>query len=108
MKLIFAIVGADDANQVVEALIKDTFSVTKLSTRGGFLKRKNTTLMIGVKDEQVQHVLRVIEHNCKVHQEVIPIIGQAGEVSMYSSENVSIPVGGATIFVINAEEYYKV
>ncbi len=46
MKMITAIVNKEDANAVCNALTKGGFSVTKLSTTGGFLMAGNMTLLI--------------------------------------------------------------
>ena len=51
MKMITAIVNKEDANAVCNALTKGGFSVTKLSTTGGFLMAGNMTLLIGTDDE---------------------------------------------------------
>ena len=47
MKLIYAIVRYDNEDEVINALTKKHYSVTKLATTGGFLKKGNTTLLIG-------------------------------------------------------------
>lgn len=46
MKLILAIVNNDDSAVVSATLTKEKFSVTKLSTTGGFLMIGNTTLLM--------------------------------------------------------------
>ena len=53
MKLILAIVNNDDSAAVAATLTKEGFSITKLSTTGGFLQTGNTTLLIGAEDDQV-------------------------------------------------------
>ena len=56
MKMITAIVNKEDANAVCNALTKGGFSVTKLSTTGGFLMAGNMTLLIGTASySQVYH-----------------------------------------------------
>ena len=47
MKLIVAIVNSDDSASVQEGLTEGGYFVTKLSTTGGFLKKGNTTFLIG-------------------------------------------------------------
>ena len=54
MKMIIAILNADDASTVVQNLMKNGFSVTKLSTTGGFLRAGNVTVLIGVDNSKVQ------------------------------------------------------
>ena len=48
MKLVLAIVNNDDSSTAASALTEAGFTVTKLSTTGGFLMVGNTTLLIGV------------------------------------------------------------
>ncbi len=40
------------------------YRTTKLSSTGGFLKAGNTTLLIGVEDEKVDEVIKIIEEEC--------------------------------------------
>ena len=51
MKLIFAVVHDDDTNKAVRHLNEKRYRVTKLSSTGGFLRKGNTTLMIGVEEK---------------------------------------------------------
>ena len=60
MKMVLAIVNQDDANLVVNGLMHDGYSVTKLSTTGGFLKAGNMTILVGVDDEKVPAVIEII------------------------------------------------
>ncbi|MCA1668502.1 MAG: cyclic-di-AMP receptor, partial [Thermomicrobia bacterium] len=48
MKLIIAVVQNEDADNVVDALLEAEYRATRLASTGGFLRRGNTTIMIGV------------------------------------------------------------
>ena len=104
MKLIFAIVNKDDSSAVQSALTKEKFSVTKLATTGGFLLAGNTTFIIGTDDEKVQEVIEIIGKHSKKGTQMIPSSASYG-VGMYASYPVEVTVGGATIFVINVEQF---
>ena len=106
MKLILAIVSNEDSSDVMSTLIKAKFMVTKLATTGGFLKAGNTTLMIGVKEEKVKEVLGIIESCCKSRKEVVPVMG-VNENSLFSSQTIDVSVGGATVFVVDVEQFIK-
>ena len=54
MKMIIAILNADDAPSVIQHLMKEGYSVTRLSTTGGFLRAGNVTILIGVDEQHVQ------------------------------------------------------
>ena len=62
MKMIIAIIGSEDADDLVYELNQHSFFVTKLSTMGGFLKKKSTTLMLGVEDERVEDAISIIKN----------------------------------------------
>ena len=106
MKMITAIVHKEDTRAVCSALIKARFSVTRLSTTGGFLMAGNTTLMMGVADDRVEECIQVIRDCCSQHTEVVP------EVTGYGDRGpevlpTTITVGGATVFVTNVERFEK-
>lgn len=107
MKLIFAIVSRQDTNAVCDALIENGDYVTKLATTGGFLKVGNTTLLIGVDETQVDDVLKIIEEHSKTRKEIVPLISPS-EIGIYSSQTMEVTVGGATIFVVDAEQLVKI
>ena len=110
MKIIYAIVSSDDGNRVTDVLTDHHFSVTRLATTGGFLKKGTATLLIGIDEEQVDHAINLIRETCGKRQKITcdipaPNIGSisAGYVMM----PVSVELGGATIFVTDVERYEK-
>lgn len=107
MKLIIAIVSNDDSALVMKELIKEKFFVTKLASTGGFLKTGNTTLMIGTKEEDVKKCINIISTFSKTRKELIPnsIVSEFGLVS---SMPIEVNVGGATLFIVDVEEFIKV
>lgn len=111
MKLIFAVIHDEDANKAVKKLNQNNFGVTKLSSSGGFLKNGNTTLMIGVEDEKVEDVMKILESECAKRTEVeIAAPYPPGGIPMlnYSHVPIKVEVGGATVFVVNVEEFRKI
>ncbi|MBR6554825.1 MAG: cyclic-di-AMP receptor [Clostridia bacterium] len=107
MKMIIAILNADDASTVVQNLMKNGFSVTKLSTTGGFLRAGNVTVLIGVDNSKVQDVIDIISTYSKSRKQLIPTTSEAG-INFYPSMPVEVTVGGATIFVLDVERFEKV
>ncbi len=108
MKLVVAIVQGEDAGQTVQALSAAGISVTKLASSGGFLQQGNATLLIGVDDERVEHALRLIRENCRERNRYMtpmPPMVEPGE--MFMPFPVEVQVGGATIFVVNVEQFEK-
>ena len=60
MKLLLSILDDRSAGRVADALVAKRYGVTRINTVGGFLKRGNATLLVGVPDEQVDEALRVM------------------------------------------------
>lgn len=107
MKLILAIVNNDDSSKVQSALTKAGFSITKLATTGGFLMSGNTTLICGTEDEKVEEAISIIGEHSRKRTQMVPASASYG-VGMYTSFPVEVQVGGATIFVIDVEQFKKV
>ena len=61
MKLVLAVVRDADTESVLHALLSKGYRVTRLASTGGFLRRGNTTLMIGVDDGQEQAVINLLK-----------------------------------------------
>ncbi len=64
MKLVVTIVRDQDAGRAIDALIAREYRATRINTAGGFLKRGNATLLVGVQDEQVDEVIQIIQETC--------------------------------------------
>ena len=106
MKLIMAIISGDDSSKVSRALTKSNFSVTKLATTGGFLMAGNTTFLVGTEDDKVEEVLDILRKNSKTRKQMVPTSASYG-VGMFSSMPIEVQVGGATVFILNVEEFIK-
>ena len=93
-KLIIAVVQNEDADGVVDALLEAEFRATRLASTGGFLRRGNTTLMIGADEDQVDHILGLIRQRAR-----------SGTAPVEGAENA--PPAAATVFVLDLEEYQR-
>lgn len=108
MKLIIAVVQDKDSNRLINALNEENFQTTKLATTGGFLKEGNTTLMIGCQDEHIDQVLKIIKDNCSQREQMVaPISPMGGNADSYIPKTVKVEVGGATVFVLPIESFYR-
>ena len=108
MKLIIAIVQDEDAARLVSNLMNEGYSVTKLATTGGFLRAGNTTLLLGVDEEKFQGAMNIIEKVCKSRKQIAPSPSPvAGSTGAYVPYPIEVMVGGATIFVMNVEQFIK-
>ena len=108
MKLIVAIINNDDANAVMSNLSKNGYQATKLSTSGGFLRAGNITLLIGVEKNKVDEVINLIGECSSQRKKITPVNNTYIGDSMLSSMPIEVTVGGATIFVLDVEQFYKI
>ena len=109
MKLVIAVVQDQDASLLMDTLVDRGFRATKLATTGGFLRQGNTTLLIGVDDGQVDAVVDAVRSTCRSRTHLIPSIPEVGRpADSYVGQPVEVPVGGATIFVLNIDRFEKV
>lgn len=106
MKLVIAIVNSEDSSAVLSELTAAGHSVTKLSTSGGFLRAGNVTMMIGAEDDKVQNVLSIIEEFSSKRKQQVPLNSTYIGDSLISVP-VEVTVGGATVFVLDVEQFYK-
>jgi len=94
LKLAIAIIQDEYVTKVVKTLMSEKIRTTKLSSTGGFLKSGNTTLLIGIDNEKVDHLIELIKSQCK-----------STKVNDGDSE---ITVGGANIFIMDIDQYLKI
>ncbi|MCS7057234.1 MAG: cyclic-di-AMP receptor [Thermoflexales bacterium] len=100
-----AVVQADDANKVTQGLNEAGYRVTRMATQGGWLRRENVTLLVGVEDAQVSDVLRILR---KTAQRRMAYVNVPGEVmGAYNPQPLEVEVGGATVFVLNVERFER-
>lgn len=64
MQLMIVILSDDDAERAVPALLEKGYRVTRVASTGGFLRRGNTTLLVGTEAEKVDGALQVLRDTC--------------------------------------------
>lgn len=88
MKLIITVLRDNDTEPVSQALIQAGFRVTRIASTGGFLRRGQTTFMLGLEDEKVNDAIELIRAS------VLPVSDAS--------------VKRATIFVLPVEGYTQI
>ncbi len=88
MKLIIAVVHHTDGDEILRALIEAHFSVTRIASSGGFLRRGNATLLVGLETDQVPTAMQLIRE--------------------HTGPPVDPGLKRATIFVLNVERFEQV
>ena len=65
VKLVLAIVPADDAGGITDVLSHKEIGVTRINTVGGFLRKGNATLLIGVEDDRVGEAIDIVDSKAR-------------------------------------------
>lgn len=105
MKLILAVVQDTDADVTMAALTEAGHRVTRVASTGGFFRQGNTTLLCGVEDDQVEGVLSILKTTCQRRTRLLPINLDPADPLLTSAAYTEVPVGGATVFVLNVERF---
>lgn len=102
MKLIFAVIQGKDSDALLTALRESGYRSTQINSAGGFLRENNVTVLVGVDDQYVPDILRIVQENCYTRtQYVNPLLPIMEPGEFYVPDPVEVQVGGATVFVLN-------
>jgi uncharacterized protein YaaQ len=93
MKLVWAILQAEDAGDAVKALVTRGYRATRINTVGGWLRRGNVSLLLGVDASQVDDVIATLREHCQSRRAEAP-----GQVTL----------GRATVFVVDSPGFVQV
>ncbi|MDP9729292.1 cyclic-di-AMP receptor [Alicyclobacillus tolerans] len=106
MKMMIAIVQDKDSPRLAHNLVKAGVRATKLASTGGFLHAGNTTFIIGAENEKVEDVKEIIRNSCRSREQVVtPMSPMGSQLESYIPYPVSVQVGGATLFILDIEEF---
>ena len=93
---------------LLDEITRAGFSATKLSTSGGFLRAGNATLLIGVDEEKLDELLDIIGRFCSKRKQIAPSPSPiSGTTGVYVPYPIEVTVGGATVFVLDVEQFHK-
>jgi uncharacterized protein YaaQ len=109
MQLLVAIVQAEDADLLIDRLIKQEYRVTRIDSVGSFLMRGNATILIGVENGGVEPVLSTIRTICRTRREYMnmapPVEAIAG--SLATVMPIEVLIGGAIVFQFPVKRFLR-
>jgi uncharacterized protein YaaQ len=104
MKLVLAVVSNQASEGITDALLAAGFRTTRLASTGGFRREGNTTLMMGVEDEDVEPVLAILRAG--VHTAASRKAAAAAQRSEGTPNGPNQPSGRGAVFVLPLEGYF--
>ncbi|MBQ6520049.1 MAG: cyclic-di-AMP receptor [Anaerolineaceae bacterium] len=103
--LLFAIVQAQDADIAQHSLKKISIDSYQMPSVGGFLGRKNITLVIDCPENRSEDVIDILQNSCSQRIEFINIPIENAQQAIPTPTQVA--VGGAAVFELTAEKVIK-
>lgn len=108
MKLVVCVVHSRDKIKVSDELVRAGFKATVIGSTGGFLREGNTTFLIGIEDAELPTLQSLISANCSSREQIVNVMPfDAGPPGAFIPNPVKVPVGGAVVFVLNVEQFYR-
>lgn len=107
MKMIIAIVNRLDSDATCAALRENGFYLTQIGSIGGYLHEGNQTLLIGTEDRKVEKAMEIFREVAGKRTESIRTYTQDEDTLETKIGSQSIKVGGATVFVLNVDQFEK-
>lgn len=107
MKLIILNITPNDSIKVSNYLRKSPVFFTKISSIGGIISNGSYTYLIKVSDELVEEIMKNLVSICKTRKVKINSINNV-EMGMFHNISTTQKEGGASIFVIDLEQFIKV
>ena len=101
--LIIAVVQAQDADNAQNSLEKLGLSVTRLPSVGGFLGRRNASLLISLNPDQQAAAMETLNDNCRQRIEYIAVPLESAPLPLPAPTPITI--GGATLFTLEVDHY---
>ncbi len=101
--LLLAVVQEQDQDTATRALTQLGLPVVYLSSAGGFLGRRNATLLIGLRPGKEEAAIKSLEESCRQRIEYLTLPLEGSPLPMPTP--VPVTVGGATVFALPVEHF---
>ena len=107
MKIVIAVIQDYDTDAFLTAVSTNKLMATRIASAGGFLRTGNTTVFMGVEDNQVPLVKRLLFEHCRIREEQIlpedlPFVEDADFEHICATR-----IGGGIAFVARVERFEK-
>jgi uncharacterized protein YaaQ len=104
--LMLAVVQEQDRDAATRGLEELNLPVVFLFSAGGFLGRRNATLLVGLPDGSEESAIHVLEQTCRQHIEYLTMPLEGSPLPMPTP--VPVTVGGATVFALPVEHFEEI
>jgi CPA1 family monovalent cation:H+ antiporter len=102
-RLMAVVIQEEDLENTFSSLTKLGFTLTHLQSSGGFLRRRNATILVGLSHGYEAAVFKALNLSCRRRVKFLsnPIEGMPASITT----PVQVTIGGATIFTFEVERF---
>lgn len=111
MYLVILVIDKKDGNRLIDILNTNNIRLTRIASNGGFLNTGNTTLFIGIEEEQISKVLQIVKNTCSQRESYECVhypYPYDSFIEGSSNGFIKVEIGGAVAFVIKIEQYFRI
>jgi CPA1 family monovalent cation:H+ antiporter len=105
-EIIFVIIAAKDLENVTSSLGTQGISATQIASSGGFLRKKNYTLVLGIPEGKLDLAIQTIQRSTRGNIEYLE--ESLDEVTMIAGPGIPVHVRGATVFVFHIDAFEEI
>lgn len=104
--LLLAVVQEQDLDAATRALEPFSAPVVFLSSAGGFLGRRNATVLVGLPPSKEEQALEILRQVCRQRVEYLTLPMEGTPLPLPAP--VPVTVGGATVLALPVERYEEI
>ncbi len=104
--LMTAMIQEQDVDGAERALALLNVPVIRLASTGGFLGRRNATLLIGLPEDLEEQVFAALRKSCRQRVEYLAVPMEGAPLPLPTP--VPVTVGGAKVFALPVERYEEI
>jgi uncharacterized protein YaaQ len=101
--MVVAVIQDQDLDAATRALEPLGALVVYMASTGGFLGRRNATLLIGLPDGREEETLSILRTSCRQRVEFMTMPVEGAPMPMPAP--IAVNVGGATVFALPVERF---
>jgi uncharacterized protein YaaQ len=106
-QLAFVVVSERQAENLLQALVKEHFAFTKIDSSGMVFQEPRLCLLIGLNDTRFTALMALVNEYCQPYEEFVPVqfTPPAGFPPM---SMIEASAGGALVYLLDVERFEQI
>jgi uncharacterized protein YaaQ len=106
-QLAFVVVSERQAGDLLQALVKEQFSFTKIDSSGLIFQEPTLCLLIGLHSARLNRLTALVNEYCQPYQEYIPAQFNPS-VGLPRISMIESRAGGAMVYLLDVERFEQI